>query len=278
MIRRRFVDVAHGQMHLRSAGTGGTPLVMLHTNPTSSVDLVAMIERFAADRAVFAPDTPGLGDSAPLPHPMPEIADYAEAIAGTVDALGVDRFHVYGCHTGANLALELALRWPERVKCVIFDGIAMYSPAMRDDLLAHYAPPVPANLDGSHLMWAWHFMRDQHLFWPWFRRTADARRANGLPDAQVLHAQVLEVIKNLETIRLAYRASFVYAKAERLAQLAVPTLIASSVVDLFHPEIGEVAALVPHAGRVDLPPYADPGYLEAAVGTMRRFLDRAPTD
>jgi pimeloyl-ACP methyl ester carboxylesterase len=276
MIRRRFVDVTHGQVHLRVAGQGGHPLVMLHTNPTSSVDLVPMMLRLAQDRAVYAPDTPGLGDSSPLPQAEPAILDYADAVAEAIEAIGLARFDVYGSHTGANLALELALRWPDRVRRVILDGIAMYSPELKSDLLAHYAPEVTPDHEGTHLLWAWHFMRDQHLFWPWFRRTADQRRQNGLPPAEVLHAQVLEVLKNLATVRLAYRASFTYAKAERLSQLTAPTLLASSVADLFHPEIGQVEALVPHAERADLPPYADASYLDEAVRVMRRFLDAGP--
>lgn len=276
MIRRSFIDLPHGQVHLRSAGRGGRPLVMFHTNPTSSVDLVPLIERLAGDRAVFAPDTPGLGDSAPLPLEAPHIADYADAMARTVDALGLETFDLYGSHTGANLAVEIALAMPDRAARLVIDGIAMYSDHMKADLMAHYAPEIEPDLDGRHLMWAWHFMRDQHLFWPWFRRTADRRRQNGLPSAETLHVQVLEVLKNIRTIRRAYHASFTYDKAPRLRALRTPTLLASSVVDLFYPEIDEAAALIPGVVRVDLPAYADPGYFDAAADTIRAFLDRGP--
>jgi pimeloyl-ACP methyl ester carboxylesterase len=275
MVRRGFIDLRHGQIHVRRMGQGGPrPLVMLHTNPTSSVDLVPLIRRFGESRLVIAPDTPGLGDSDPLPLKEPTIPDYAAAIGAAIDVLGIERFDLYGSHTGANIAVELALRAPERIAHVILDGIAMYSPEAKADLLANYAPEVKPSLDGQHMLWAWHFMRDQHLFWPWFRRTADSRRANGLPDADTLHAQVVEVLKGLRGIPAAYRASFTYDKAERLRQMQVPTLLASSVVDIFHTEIGEIAAFIRNVERIDLPPYSDPGYIATALATMAEFLDR----
>jgi pimeloyl-ACP methyl ester carboxylesterase len=275
MIRRRFVDLPDGQIHMRTAGTGGPrPLVMLHTNPTSSSDLVPLIERFACDRQVVAPDTPGLGDSTALPTPEPGIGDFADAILAAIDAMGLGAFDVYGSHTGANIGVEIALRAPDRVKHLIIDGIAMYSPAMKADLIANYVPEIEPGLDGQYVMWAWHFMRDQHLFWPWFHRTAGHRRANGLPEAERLHAQFVEVLKGIRNLRRTYLASFTYQKADRLRQVAVPTLLASSVVDMFHPEIGEVEALIADVERIDLPPYSDPGYLDTAERCMRAFLDR----
>lgn len=273
MIRRRFVDLPDGQVHIRQAGSGGPrPLVMLHTNPTSSFDLVPLIERLSADRAIRAPDTPGLGDSTPLTKPEPTILDYAQTIGAALEAMEIGEFDVYGSHTGANIGVELALAMPDRVRHLIIDGIAMYSPELKTDLLAHYAPPIEPSLDGAHLMWAWHFMRDQHLFWPWFHRTAEHRRNNGLPSADVLHAQVLEVLKNIGTVPQAYHASFTYQKIERLKRLSVPTLLASSVIDMFHPEIDQVEALIPNVTRVDLPPYSDPLYLDTAAATIRAFL------
>jgi len=275
MIRRRFVDLPDGQIHVRMAGTGGSrPLVMLHTNPTSSADLVPLIERFARDRAVVAPDTPGLGDSTALPIPEPSIGDFADAILAAIDAMGLDAFDVYGSHTGANIGVEIALRAPDRVARMIIDGIAMYSPALKADLIRNYVPEIEPGLDGQHVMWAWHFMRDQHLFGPWFHQTAGHRRSNGLPEADRLHSQFIDVLKGIRNLRRTYLASFTYQKVERMRQLAVPTLLASSVVDMFHPEIGEVEALIPDVERIDLPPYSDPDYLDVAERCMRAFLDR----
>ena len=42
-VRRSFVDVPHGQVHVRSAGDGGVPLVMLHASPFSAKVLEPLV-------------------------------------------------------------------------------------------------------------------------------------------------------------------------------------------------------------------------------------------
>lgn len=273
-IRRRFVEVAFGQIHLREAGLGGVrPLVMLHGNPTSSRDLVPLIGRLAETRRVVAPDTAGLGDSDMLMIAEPSIADYAEATIAALDVLALGTVDLYGSHTGANLAVEIALRRPHRVGRVVIDGIALYTPALRAALLASYAKPFTPSLDGEQFGRAFRFMRDQHLYWPWFEATPAARRDLGLPDAAALHAQVLDVLKAATTYHAAYRASFLYPKEEVLPRLRVPCLVATSISDIFHPDLARAAALIPGAIAHTLPPYHAPEYLESAAATFREFLD-----
>lgn len=273
MVRRRFVDLDYGQVHYREFGAGGRPLVMLHSNPTSARALEPLMRHMGLDRHVIAPDTPGFGDSDPLPVAEPNISDFAAAIGAALDKLGLERVDLYGTHTGANIALELALARPQRTGRLILDAIALYREDERADLLAHYAPerrPVP---DGSHLLWAWHFMRDQSLFWPWFRREAGRRRDVDVPDAETLHGWVVDVLKAIRTYHAGYRASFRYAKEERLGRLTIPTLVASSVSDIFFDRLEAVARLVPRARTQVLPPTSDPAYLEKAAGVFRAFLD-----
>jgi pimeloyl-ACP methyl ester carboxylesterase len=277
-IRRGFIDVGAGQIHYRRAGAarpGRRALVMLHSNPVSSRSLESLMTRLAMDRLVVAPDTPGLGDSTPLPMAAPEIPDFARPVAAAIDGLGLGAVDLYGSHTGANMALELALQMPDRVGRLILDGIALYSPEERADLLENYAAEMKPDLSGAYLLQAWHFMRDQSVFWPWFHRTADHLRQVGLPSARGLHADVLDVLKALETYHLAYRASFAYDKEGRLPKLTVPTLIATSRTDIFHSTQDRATALVPNGLKLDLPSTAEPGYLDAAARAFAAFLDRA---
>ena len=47
------------------------------------------------------------------------------------------------------------------------------------------APDMAPDLSGAQFHWAWNYVRDQHLFWPWYERTAEARlgiaRDNAFP-------------------------------------------------------------------------------------------------
>ena len=73
---------------------------------------------------------------------------------------------LYGTHTGASIALETAIRGVDRIRNVVFDGLPMFSDAERADHLANYVPPFEVRWDGSHVVWAWNFIRNMTVFYP----------------------------------------------------------------------------------------------------------------
>ena len=271
MIRRRFVDVGERQVHVRQAG-GGDALLMLHASPGSSKQLESRIAALAGGRTVIAPDTPGNGDSTPLPIVAPAMADYAAAALDFLDAIGLKTCDVYGSHTGANIAVELALLAPRRIRRVVIDGIGIYGDAERAKYLASYAPRLEPDLIGSQFHKAFMFCRDQYLFWPWFETTAANRREGGLPDPQVLHDWVLEVCKSVSTYHLGYRASFAHRPEDRLGLLTQETLFLAAEND---PLLAgtEAAAGLPPLGRLRLLGHsASPGYVASQAGAIEDFL------
>ncbi len=252
-VRRGFADTPFGQVHYREAGRGlpGVPLVMLHPSPGSAKMLEPLIAHFGQRRHVIAPDTIGNGDSAPPPdgsdRPIPWFA--AAHLAALAD-LGLERFDLYGAHTGANIACEMAIAEPHRARRLIIDGISLYSPAERADMLENYCPGVPVDQIGSQLHWVWHFVRDAYLYWPWYRRGAANRRGLGLPSAEDLHDKVLEVLKAVRTYHIPYRAAIAYEKAARLPLVAVPTLLCCAETDMFTQYFDAVQRLMPNARPV----------------------------
>lgn len=274
MIRRAFLDLAHGQLHYRTLGApDAPPLLMLHSGPGASQSLQPLMRPMSHGRRVFACDIPGFGDSAPLPIEAPAIADFAAALIPALDALGLAQVDLYGTHTGANICVEMALLAPARVRRVVLDGIALYSPQQRQELLATYARRITPDQGGTHLLKVWHFVRDQQLFFPWFRRQ-DARhlRGLGLPDAAVVHDLVVEVLRGMTTYHRGYNASFAYVKEERLPLLRVPTMVASSPSDLFFPELDRIVALIPGATRMVTPEYGVQGAVEKAAAMFLGYL------
>ena len=135
-IRRGFVDLPYGQMHYREAGAAhrGIPLLALHASPGSSRQLVRLLAGLAEHGHVIAPDTPGNGDSEPLVR-EPTIPQLAEAMVQLLDAKGIDRVDVYGSHTGAAIAVELAILAPGRVRSVTLDGLSTFDEAERAEIL-----------------------------------------------------------------------------------------------------------------------------------------------
>lgn len=273
-LRRRFADLSFGQMHYRIAGEGPT-LLLLHASPGSSKQLEPLMRELAVSRRVIAPDTPGNGDSDPLPQEQPAIGDYARAMHELLDTLGIARVDAYGSHTGACIAAELAIVDPGRVGRVIQDGIGIFSPDEQREYVEHYAKPFPPDLDGAYLMRAFTFCRDQYLFFPWYARNRAKRRDSGLASAQSLHVWLVEVLKAATTYPLAYRAAFSYPAALRLPLVQQPVLCMAAADD---PLLAGTRDIVPRLAQgrfLPLPRFDDPACVARAAGGIVEFLDQS---
>jgi pimeloyl-ACP methyl ester carboxylesterase len=247
---------------------------MIHASPGSSKGLEPLLWAMAADRWVIAPDTLGNGDSA---GDIPDGADISFFAGTTLEALtrlGLERFDVYGSHTGGSIAAEIAIAAPDRVGRIILDGIGLYSPELQRELLERYAPEVKPDHQGMYLAWTWHFVRDTYLFWPWYRLDPEHRRPLGLPPARTLHEKVVEVLKAIETYHHSYRAAFRYDKRGRLPLLRVPTLAACSRDDMLAQWHDEFTELIPGAEAALTDGIASPEMLERTAAQFRAFLDR----
>lgn len=268
VIRRRFADLAHGQVHYREAGQGDV-LLTLHASPGSSRQIERLVSRFAGVLRVIAPDTPGNGDSVALPQEAPTIAELAAAMVGLLDCLGIERAHIYGSHTGAAVAAEIALLSPDRVRSVMFDGVGHWEGADLEEALAQYAHPFDPDLDGNYLARLFEFCRSQYLYYPWYSRAEDARRTGGLPPPADLAALVTEVMKAGTTYHCSYRAAFQWDARGRLPCLTVPTLFMASESD---PLFGPTRALAKEHSFVALPRLDDPDFAAERHAAMTKFL------
>lgn len=246
IIRRAFADLPHGQMHYRHAGEGcfagvADALLVLHPSPVSSRQMGRMVQGLADLGRVIAPDTAGCGDSDPLPQDAPGIADYAAALRDLLDNLGLARVMVYGMHTGAAIAAELALLAPDRVAGVVVDGLSDFHGEGLDEVLTHYAPSFESDLDGATLSRLFQFCRDQFLFFPWYARSGAARRDTGLPPPDDLYGWVGAVLKARGSYARAYHAAFRWRGRERLPLVACPMAITCGANDPLYAATENVA-------------------------------------
>ena len=271
-IRRGFADIDEGQIHYRTAGEGDPPLVMFHMSPSSSQHLEPLIARMGDSRRVIAPDMLGNGHSSPPAPAEPDLLYFAESLLRALDTLGIERFDAYGAHTGAKIALELAIAHPDRVRKLIFDAVSVRSSAAADELLSGINP-VEIDDDGTHLLRAWHMVRDSYLFFPWWKHTAAARRNLGLPETQALHGEVLEMLAAIRTYHLSYRAAIIHTNEERLPLITVPTLVACAESDQLFPMLDEAAELVPGGQKAALPSRKDAAGYDEAARVFSEFLE-----
>lgn len=227
-IDRGFARLSEGLVHYRERpGSGAAtapPLLMLHASPASSHSLEPLLLALDDKRRLIAPDTLGNGSSVRPAPEQPEMADYADAMDRFCDTLGLEAVDVFGTHTGAHIAVELAVQRPQRVRRLILEGILTLDDEERADYLANYAPPQHPDNTGSQFHWAWHYMRDQMIFFPHYKKDMQHLREGGSFDAHVLHGLTLDILNSLETYHLAYEAVFRHAIGERLREISCPLL------------------------------------------------------
>jgi pimeloyl-ACP methyl ester carboxylesterase len=277
-IDRGFARIAEGLMHFRHAGenTGEPPLWMMHAAPASSRSLEPLLASLADGRRVYAPDTPGYGDSAPLLATEPQISDYADAMLRTLDALGLDVVDLYGFHTGAHIAIEMALAAPQRIRRVVLDGLLVLDDAERVEFLAHYAPAMQPDAAGLQFTWAVNYIRDQAWFFPHFRRDAAHNLGHGAMSAEVLHYLATELLKALGTYHLGYRAVFRHPVVERVQALRQPTLLTADASDPTSPGLRAIAKACPQLRCDLLDPSDDPARTPGKAQRIAAFLLSPP--
>ena len=133
------------------------------------------------------------------------------------------------------------------------EGISLIEGAERDEVLARYAQPFEPDLDGAYLIRLFQFVRDQYLFFPWYRRTGEGRRDGGLGSAEDLHAWVTEVMKAATTYHRNYRAAFRWPADRRLPLVGCPVLVTAAANDPLRDSSVRLSPLPADSRFVDLP-------------------------
>ena len=207
MITRHILTLPESgrRVHYRRCGRGPA-LVMVHQSPRSSAELQSLMERWGQHFTCIAPDTPGFGQSDPLPHAgrEPDIDDFADAFAAFVEALGLTDTAVYGVHSGAVIAVAALKRHPRLFRCLAANGYAIWT---REEMVVFgeaYLPEFHPSPYGEHLTWLWNRILEQTWFFPWF----DIRDETRLSVAHADPVKVDAVVRDFLDAGNAYRDGY----------------------------------------------------------------------
>ena len=229
--RRTIVRVGDRHVFLLTAGRGA-PLLLLHGSPNSAAALTGLIEHLADAFLVIAPDTPGNGASDPLPGQAAGADAYADALAALLDVLGLPRVGVYGRHTGAVFAAELARRHPERIEALACDGFPLWTDAESEQLGDDYLPVLGVASDGTHLARLWSRIIEQSWYFPWHVRDESRRLSLDLGDTGLLHGRAMDLLGPGDAYRMPYAAALRADGMARLAAVRRPTLLTCTQQDV----------------------------------------------
>ena len=207
-VSRHFATVGDGQVHYRRAGAGRVVL-LLHQSPSSSAELLPLMQRLAGQFTAIAPDMPGYGASDAWGTSL-SIELLADHVAAFMDELGIGTAAVYGFHTGASVALSLARRHPRRLTVAICEGLLCLDEPERREFLSRYIEPFTPRFDGGHLAWLWTRLKDQSVFFPWYAHTAAARLDLDATPVPTLAARALDWLRSGEGYGESYAAAFNY--------------------------------------------------------------------
>ncbi len=194
--QRTYLNTELGQVHAYlNRHQNGKPLIVLHSAGVSAAQVLTQAALDGEERPVIAIDLPGHGASVKLPDETdvsivqlaaPIIAAIAQFNAAEVDILGYGIGGIIG-----KLVAEAA-----PAECTLLAGPALYQDKDRERILAHGFPDLTPQIDGSHIVKAWSWVRDNRRYGPWFDRTARAvRRRDTDLDPCSLHREVVDILR-----------------------------------------------------------------------------------
>lgn len=222
---RGLAGIAGAQIHYRELGEG-SPVVMLHASPLSSEFMLAPMQALAAaGHRAIAIDTPGYGQSDPLSAPPQSLNDYAQALLSGIDAIGIDRFGLYGTATGAQLALAIARHAPQRVTRLALDNCALFTDAQVAAWEDRYFPDLAPRMDGSHMAKVWEIARRQFRSFPWFSDAAEHQLDRPPAPLAVVQSMANHFLIATPRYDLVYRLAFHAENAGSFVGLTVPTAL-----------------------------------------------------
>ncbi len=123
--REGFVEADGFRIRYAEAGQGA-PLVHLHG--AGGLRLSPAHDLLARQFRVIAFEMPGFGAS-PEDTKTESMAEYAMTMAHAADALGLDRYNLWGTSFGGRTALWLAAQRPERLLSLVLQAPAAILPA-----------------------------------------------------------------------------------------------------------------------------------------------------
>jgi pimeloyl-ACP methyl ester carboxylesterase len=108
------VKVGRDRVSVLSMGSG-PPVLLLHGLGATRASFFETAAALSDTYTVHAFDLPGFGSSSKPAFGAYDARWFSERVLGVMDELEVGRAHIVGNSMGGRVAIELGLRWPERV-------------------------------------------------------------------------------------------------------------------------------------------------------------------
>ena len=235
-VRRGYVNVSFGQVHYRYAGKQSAPIiVLLHQTPSDSSMFEPLMRALRNEFRLIAPDTPGMGQSDPIAGDL-SITALAAGLAEFCDELGIDQCLMFGHHTGASIAAELAANFPIDVQALVLSGPTLLDDELRARL-PELAAPIPVSEDGRHLVAMWDRIRAK----------------DGNAPLSIIEREALNGVSLGANYGAAYDAVIEQDFETSLKKIRCPTLVVAGSEDPLYYRLDATCELLDEADREEIP-------------------------
>ena len=202
----KYVEVNGLNMYYEIHGTG-QPLVLIHGAFSAiGTSFGQVLPGLAKGRQVIGLEMQGHGHTADIDRPL-SIEQMADDTAAALEKLGIEKADIFGYSTGAVIALQVAIRHPERVRKLVLASVTYRLDGVHPGLMEGLGEMSHEMMVGS----PWH---DEYM--------KIAPRPEDFPK---LFAKKTEMDRNLKDI-----------PAEAIKALQAPTLLIIGDSDLVRPE------------------------------------------
>ncbi len=243
----------------------GPPLVLMHGIAGNASAWRTQMDNLSDAYDVIAWDAPGYGRSDDPPGDWP-MAEYAEYLAGFLDALGIAQTHLLGQSWGGVLAQQFYGAYPARVRSLILSDTTLGGDATRPDSETR----LQGRLHIAATMTAAEFARVR----------APQLLAPNPPAAVFAEVEAMLAGTHMAGFRSAAIALAHADTRAVLPRIAVPTLVLCGEHDQVTPPVlgTRLIDVIPGARLVIFPGAGHLGNMEQPArynATVREFLDTA---
>lgn len=203
----RYAEVNGLRLYFEVHGTGA-PLALLHGGVAGLAMLGAILPALAATRQVIAVELQGHGRTADVDRPL-RYETMADDIAALLAHLGIERADVMGYSLGGGVALQTAIRHPDRVRQLVVASTVYARTGWYPEVLADFdrmGPETAAGMEHSPLAQLY-----PDVSWPsLFAKIGDLQRQDYDWSRQVaaLSLPVLLVFADADAVRTDHIMAF----------------------------------------------------------------------
>lgn len=232
-ITKAYAKIPAGQIHYAEADGDGIPIIFIHKTVSTYRMWLPVMEQMQAGNRMIAFDTPGFGESFDPDHAVP-IGQYADWIGEAIDALGIDRYHLVGHHTGAFIALDLAVKRPGQIATLTLVGTAPLTEDERREMAATFQRPFLPTTSGGYLLDAW-----EYIGW-----------AGAKADVMLMNREMSAMLRSYQTRAWTYEAVWKHDFHDQYSKVPARLLILCAPDDVLFPYFERSRSLRPDAAAV----------------------------